>query len=183
MQIINSPIDSIVWYEQNNKIHDDIQVTRIANSIKEFWWTQPIVIDNEGVVIIGHGRLAWAKQLWLTEVPTITMNKLTENQIRKLRILDNKLNESEWHLENLKFEMNELPNLNIWDIELDMETLFPEFDAPEYNPDDYLNDQWNEGQSTSEKTTIIITFKTRDDADLFTSEIEANGYTDYKVVN
>ena len=57
MKIIETDINKLVPYEFNNKIHDETQINRIANSIKEFWFTQPIVIDKNNVVIIGHWRL------------------------------------------------------------------------------------------------------------------------------
>ena len=107
-------------------MHSETQINRIANSIKEFGFTQPLVVDKDNVVIIWHGRLEWAKKLWLDKVPVVVMEDLTENQIKKLRILDNKLNESEWDIDNLKLELDWLPDLNIWDLELDVADLFPD---------------------------------------------------------
>ena len=92
MKIIETDINKLVPYEFNNKIHDETQINRIANSIKEFWFTQPIVIDKNNVVIIGHWRLESAKKLWLEKVPCVILDELTDKQIQKLRILDNKLN-------------------------------------------------------------------------------------------
>ncbi|MBO7694878.1 MAG: hypothetical protein J6T10_19860 [Methanobrevibacter sp.] len=74
-------------------------------------------------------------------MPCIQVEDLTEEQIKKYRILDNKLNESEWDLANLKLELDSLPNLNIGDIELATFDLFPEFDAPEFDPDDYADEE------------------------------------------
>ena len=91
MKIIEKKVEELIPYEFNNKIHDEVQVNRIANSIKEFWWTQPIVIDENNVIIIGHWRLLAAQKLWLDKVPVTLMSGLTEAQIKKLRILDNKL--------------------------------------------------------------------------------------------
>ena len=124
MKIIEKPIDSLIPYEFNNKTHSSKQIDHIANSIKEFWFTQPIVIDKNNVVIIGHWRLEGAKKLWMENVPVVIMEDLSETQIKKLRILDNKLNESEWNVENLKMELEDLPDLNIWDLELEPEDLF-----------------------------------------------------------
>ena len=88
MEIITLKVESLIPYEFNNKIHDEEQVNRIANSIKEFWFTQPLVIDWSNVVIIGHGRLEAAKKLWLKEVPCVKMDNLSETQVKKLRILE-----------------------------------------------------------------------------------------------
>jgi len=89
-------------YEKNAKAHPKKQVEQIAASIKEFGFNQPIVVDEQNTVIVGHGRLEAAKILGLTDVPTITV-KLTDEQSRAYRLADNKLNESEWDM-NLVIE-------------------------------------------------------------------------------
>lgn len=126
MNIESISIEKLIPYEFNNKVHDETQVNRIANSIKEFWFLQPIVIDKDNVIIVWHGRLEWAKKLWLKEVPCVRAENLTETQIKKYRILDNKLNESERDIDNLKVELDDLPDLNIWDIWLMKDDLFPD---------------------------------------------------------
>lgn len=123
MEIFNEKIGNLIPYEFNNKVHDEIQVNRIANSIKEFWFTQPIVIDKNNIVVIWHWRLEAAKKLWLKEVPCVRMSELNDKQIKKLRILDNKLNESEWNKENLKIDLDDLWDLKFWDIEIDFSEL------------------------------------------------------------
>ena len=126
MKTVDMKVADLIPYEFNNKVHDSEQVNRIANSIKEFWFTQPLVVDQNNVVIIGHGRLLAAIKLWLETVPVVKMEKLTETQIKKLRILDNKLNESERDDKNLRLELEDLDfDLSIWDIELKSEELFP----------------------------------------------------------
>jgi len=126
MKTVDMRVADLIPYEFNNKVHDSEQVNRIANSIKEFWFTQPIVIDQNNVVIIGHGRLLAAMKLGMEEVPVIKMEKLTKTQIKKLRILDNKLNESPRDEKNLRLELEELDfDLSIWEIELKSEELFP----------------------------------------------------------
>lgn len=124
MKIQQRKIESLIPYEFNNKIHDETQVNRIANSIKEFWFTQPIVIDKNNVVVIWHWRLEASQKLWLKEVPCVIMEDLNDEQIRKLRILDNKLNESEWNVENLQYDISTIKDFNIWDIELSVDDLF-----------------------------------------------------------
>lgn len=126
MEIKEVNVNDLIPYEFNNKIHNREQVNRIANSIKEFWFLQPLVIDKNNILIVWHGRLEWAKKLWLKTVPCVYADNLTEQQIKKYRILDNKLNESERDIENLKLELDELPDLNIWELELDVKDLFPE---------------------------------------------------------
>lgn len=142
MKILEKAISSLIPYEFNNKIHTSKQIDHIANSIKEFWFTQPIVIDKNNVVIIWHWRLEWAKKLWMDKVPVVIMDNLTENQIKKLRILDNKLNESEWDVDNLKLEMEQLWDLNFWDIELSADDLFVDLNFEE-KPSKYRDNFWD----------------------------------------
>ena len=125
MDIKEISVEQLIPYEFNNKLHDSTQVNRIANSIKEFWFLQPIVIDKNNIVVVWHGRLEWAKKLWLKTVPCLMAENLTDEQIKKYRILDNKLNESERDMENLKLELEELPDLNFGDLHLDVSDLFP----------------------------------------------------------
>ena len=126
MKIENVKVKDLVPYIRNNKEHPKEQVNMIANSIKEFGFNQPLVIDWNNVVIVGHWRLLAAQELWLKDVPCVRMEDLTEEQINKYRILDNKLNESEWDVLNLKEELNELEDMNFGDLELTKEDLFPD---------------------------------------------------------
>lgn len=140
MKIIEMEVSKIIPYERNNKIHDETQINRIANSIKEFGFRQPIVVDKNNIIIVGHGRFEWAKKLGLKKVPVEVADDLTDEQIKKYRILDNKLNESDYNLANLKSELDSLKDFNIGDLEISVSDLFPEFDAPEFDPDEFGED-------------------------------------------
>ena len=98
----------------------------IANSIKEFGFLQPIVVDANNIVVVVHWRLLAAKELGMDKVPCIKAEDLTEEQIKMYRILDNKLNESDWNELNLKEELGMLEDMNFWDLELSKEDLFPD---------------------------------------------------------
>jgi len=91
-------INDIKPYPKNAKKHPKKQIEQIANSIKEFGFNQPIVIDEENVVVVGHGRLEAAKKLGMERVPILQIN-LTEEQAKAYRLADNKLNESDWDME------------------------------------------------------------------------------------
>ena len=108
MNIVNMPIGDLVPYENNTKIHPPEQVDHIVNSIKRFGWQQPIVVDRNNVVIIGHGRLLAAKQMGLQEVPVVHADELSEEDAQALRLADNKLNESPWDFGKLEQELAEL---------------------------------------------------------------------------
>lgn len=178
MQIVEVDVDKIIPYEWNNKIHDEIQVNRIANSIKEFWFKNPIVLDKNNIIINGHGRLEWAKKLWLKKVPCIIADDLTDEQIKKFRILDNKLNESEWDLANLKLELDSLWDLSMWELQLSVSDLFPEFDAPEFNPDDYEDGFWLWwGES---KLQLIVYVKDEWELEMLKKDLDNLWYTNYK---
>lgn len=102
MEIINRQIDELVPYEHNAKEHPETQIANVANSIKRFGWVQPLVVDENNVVVIGHCRLLAARRLGLSEVPVTVASGLTDDEIRELRIADNKLNESPWNFEILE---------------------------------------------------------------------------------
>ena len=103
-------IDELLPYQRNQKDHPEEQVRNLANSLRRFGWRQPVVIDERNVIVIGHGRVLGAKMLGLTEVPVVRADDLTEDEIRELRIVDNKTNESNWNqylqedVQELEFE-------------------------------------------------------------------------------
>lgn len=101
MEIKQRNIDSIKPYNKNAKTHDKKQINNVAESIKQFGWQQPIVVDADGVIIVGHCRYEAAKKLKLQEVPCVVADGLTEEQVQKYRLLDNKTNESDWDMELL----------------------------------------------------------------------------------
>ena len=100
-------IDELLPYQRNQKDHPEEQVRNLANSLRRFGWRQPVVIDENNVIVIGHGRVLGAKMLGLTEAPVVRADDLTEDEIRELRIVDNKTNESEWN-EYLQEDVQEL---------------------------------------------------------------------------
>lgn len=125
-QIILKKPSELLPYRFNNKIHKPRQIELIANSITEMGFQNPILIDDDNVVIAGHARLEAAKKLSMEHVPCIMVVNLTKDQIKKLRILDNRLSEveSEDDIENIKHEVNELDDPTLYD-------LFPGLFAPE----------------------------------------------------
>ena len=106
-------INTLHPYKKNAKKHDKKQVEQIANSIKEFGFTQPVIIDKNNCVVAGHGRILGAKKAGLKEVPTVCLEDLTEEQIKAYRLIDNKLNESEWDKTLLSEELDELAEQNM----------------------------------------------------------------------
>lgn len=113
-------ISQIKPYRNNPKIHKNKQVQQIANSISEFKFNNPILIDENNEIIAGHGRLLAAKQLGISKVPVIKLIHLTDAQKKAYRIADNKLTENgEWDVDLLKLEFTELEKLDL-DFSLDI---------------------------------------------------------------
>ncbi|AGH57500.1 DNA methylase [Psychrobacter phage pOW20-A] len=110
--------DSLIPYVNNSRTHSDEQVTQVASSIKEFGFTNPILIDEQGGIIAGHGRLMAANKLGLEQVPTITLVGLSEAQRKAYVIADNKLAlNSGWDNELLSLEIAQLGDMG-FDIDL-----------------------------------------------------------------
>jgi ParB-like chromosome segregation protein Spo0J len=86
-------VSSLVPYERNVKKHDAAQIAKIVESIQQFGWTQPVVIDEDNVIIAGHGRRLAALQLSIPEVPVVVVAGLSDAQKRALRLADNRTNE------------------------------------------------------------------------------------------
>lgn len=113
MKIIDLKIDVLKPYDKNPRKNKEA-VKYVAESIKEFGFKQPIVIDKNNVIVCGHTRLLAAKQLGLKEVPCILADDLTEEQINAYRLVDNKTNEfAEWDYELLNEELFNLPSLDM----------------------------------------------------------------------
>jgi ParB-like chromosome segregation protein Spo0J len=109
MQIQQYKVEDLIPYVNNSRKHSDEQVAQIAASIKEFGWTNPILVDGEKGIIAGHGRLMAARKLKMPKVPVIELTHLTETQKKALIIADNKLAlNAEWDNELLTIELNEL---------------------------------------------------------------------------
>lgn len=113
LNIVYRQIKDLKPYKKNAKKHTKEQVEKIANSIKEFGFTQPVIIDKNMSVVAGHGRILGAKKAGLKNVPTVMLEELTEEQIKAYRLVDNKLNESEWDNVLLEQELNELQEMQM----------------------------------------------------------------------
>lgn len=127
MQIIQKKLADIVPYANNTKKHDETQIKNVAESIKKYGWVQPLVIDNDGTIVIGHCRALAAERLGIEEVPCVVVSDLTEEEINALRIVDNKTNESPWDMDLLA---KELPELDLSDFDFDWDFKEKDEDNP-----------------------------------------------------
>ena len=143
-------IDKVKPYSKNAKKHPKKQIEQVAASIKAFGFNQPIVIDKQGVIIVGHGRFEAAKLLGMTDIPVLEVD-LTEDQAKAYRLADNKLNESEWdmklavdELKELSEEMQELTGFDL-DILIEPDEKDDEVPAIPEEPQSKLGDLYELG--------------------------------------
>ena len=109
MEIIKKPIDSLIPYAKNARVHDETQIAQIAGSIKEFGFNNPVLIDKDNGIIAGHGRVMAARKLGLTEVPTILLDHLNETQRKAYILADNRIAiNSTWDNEMLSLELMDI---------------------------------------------------------------------------
>lgn len=108
MNVIQKKLSEIMPYVKNAKKHDKTQIANVAESIRQYGFVQPVVIDRDGVIVIGHCRALAAKKLGMETVPCVCVDDLTPEQVNALRLVDNKSNESAWDMDLLAEELPEL---------------------------------------------------------------------------
>tara|TARA_R110000772_G_scaffold13110_1_gene39145 strand:- start:2336 stop:2971 length:636 start_codon:yes stop_codon:yes gene_type:complete len=127
-------VESLIPYARNARTHSDEQVAQIAASIKEWGWTTPVLVDENGQIIAGHGRVMAARKLGIEEVPVMIARGWTEAQRRAYVLADNKLAlNSGWDDQLLKIELDSLKTEG-FDMDLLGWDVLPEFEAvPDYS--------------------------------------------------
>lgn len=121
MEVKKVSIDKIKPYANNPRNNND-GVDAVAESIKEFGWQQPIVVDKDNVIIVGHTRFKAAKKLGLNEVPVAVADKLTDEQVKAYRLADNKTGElTDWNDKLLQSELDGITNIDMADFGFDFE--------------------------------------------------------------
>ena len=114
LAIEHRPLEALIPYARNARTHSDAQVAQIAASIREFGWTNPILVDGDNGVIAGHGRLLAARKLGLGTVPVIELAGLSEAQKRAYVLADNKLAlNAGWDEAMLRLEVGDLADLGV----------------------------------------------------------------------
>lgn len=141
MTLVMKNIAVIKPYE-NNPRHNESAVDAVASSIKEFGWKQPLVIDKDNVIVVGHTRWLAAKKLGLNEVPCLIASDLTDEQIAAYRLADNKTNElATWDFEKLKTELESISDIDMSQFG---------FEELEASLDDVKDDEFDEKGAISE---------------------------------
>lgn len=132
LNIVYKKVEELIPYENNPRINDEA-VDYVANSIKEFGFKVPIVIDKDGVVVAGHTRLKASKKIGLKEVPCIIADDLNEDQVRAFRLADNKVSEkAEWDLNKLELEKLDI-DIDLTKFGFDIEEQFKEDEKEKEN--------------------------------------------------
>ena len=168
MEVKNRKLSSITAYGKNAKKHDKTQINNVAESIKQYGFVQPIVIDRDGVIVIGHCRAMAAKKLGMEEVPCVCVDDLTPEQVNALRLVDNKSNESDWDFDLLADEIPDL-DLSAFDFDWGLPEITEEViedEAPEVDEDAEpiakLGDIWQLGRhrlmcgDSTDKATVEL---------------------------
>lgn len=149
------PIDKILPYALNVKDHDDKQVAKIAASIKEFDWTHPILVDKDGTIIAGHGRRLAAISLGLTEVPVLQRSDLNPEQVRALRLADNRVAISNIDSDLLQQELASL-DFDMAGIFDKKELTFLDADMGALNPGAFIDDIDTAVEEQAAETVLAI---------------------------
>lgn len=166
MNVEMMAIKDIKPFERNAKKHDEKQIKNVMQSIKNYGIVQPLVVDKDNVLIIGHCRLIASKRLKMDKVPVVKMDELTQEQVDKLRLLDNKLNESEWDFDLLA---EDIPTLDFSDFDIDWglpEDIEDEKPAKEPNDIDY-----------HESISVVIDCDNDEQAEDVFNKLTSEGYT------
>lgn len=135
MDIVQRSVKDLVPYAKNAKKHDQKQVANVAESIRQYGFVQPVVVDKDGVIVIGHCRVLAAKKLGMADVPCVCVDDLTPEQVNALRLVDNKTNESAWDLDLLGESMKEA-DLDGFDLEWSVTEEAQEKKPKHTTPDD-----------------------------------------------
>ena len=148
LAVVNKSVETLTKYAQNSRLHDEAQVAQLVFSIQEFGFTNPILVDENDMIIAGHGRLAAAEILGMDIIPTIQLNGLTEEQKRAYVIADNKLAlNASWDDRVLMFELQDLESLGV-DLgitgfdDAEISKLFTNMDDADHSDKTHAEDEW-----------------------------------------
>lgn len=173
LRVIYKNVDELIPYENNPRKNDNA-VEYVKNSIKDFGFKVPVVIDKDNIVVAGHTRLKAAKELDLDRIPCIVAKDLNEEQIKAFRLADNKVSEfSEWDLSLLDSEFKELSEMNLdfnmLDFGFEDLNLFEDEESEKNNLD-------TEYQQLYDKTVIAVEFDTEEELEAAFTKLTGEGY-------
>ena len=164
MNIEYKKLKDLTPYEKNTKKHDKTQIANVAESIRQYGFVQPIVVDKNDVIVIGHCRYEAAKKLKLETVPCVCVDELTDEQVKALRIVDNKSNESPWDMEFLADELAEV-DLSAFDFD---------FGVSLYENDTQTKER--EEIALNESISVVVECSDDEEAETIFEKLSEEGY-------
>ena len=164
MDVKNISIGEIVPYAKNAKKHDKRQIDNVAESIRQYGFVQPVVIDRDGVIVIGHCRVLAAKKLGMESVPCVCVDDLTPEQVNALRLVDNKTNESDWDMDLLSMELPEI-DLSAFD-----------FDFGVSLDEDDTETNEREEIALNESISVVVECSDDEEAEAIFEKLREDGY-------
>ena len=168
MQVVTKSLREIQPYSKNAKKHDSRQIKNVAESIKQYGFVQPIVVDKNNVIVIGHCRALAAKKLGIKEVPCVCVDDLTPEQVNALRLVDNKSNESEWDFDLLKDELPEL-DLSAFDFDWELTEDFTDEELEAMMADEVKN-------RNTAVHRVIVDCNNQQETEIVAELLQENGY-------
>ena len=182
--IVSRKVEDLIPYARNSRTHSDAQVAQIAASVREFGWTNPVLVDGENGIIAGHGRILAARKLGMDEVPCIELAGLSDTQRRAYIIADNKLAlNAGWDDELLAIELHELNAA-------DFDMALIGFDAGELSAAMGLDEELDgeapeidEGIDYKEKFAIIVDCADEAEQQATFERLDSMGFTCKVLVN
>ena len=174
LKITYKPVADLIPYARNSRTHSDAQVAQIAASIREFGWTNPVLLDGDNGIIAGHGRVMAAQKLGEVQVPTIELGHMSETQKRAYIIADNKLAlNAGWDEQMLALEIQDLK-----DVGYDLELLG--FDLNELQSIDDNDDEKDEKEINSpideNRNLLMIECKGERELEVLFEEMQQRGF-------
>lgn len=171
MKITEVSVKELKPYAKNTKKHDKTQIANVAESIKQYGFVQPIVVDKDNNIVIGHCRYEAAKKLKLETAPCVCVDELTDEQVKALRIVDNKTNESPWDME---FLADELAEVDLSAFDFDFETL-KESNFSDEELESLMADEV-QARATKETHRVTVDCNNQEETQLVAELLKQNGY-------
>lgn len=175
MEIINKKIEELKPYE-NNPRNNEKAIDYVANSIKQFGFKVPLVVEKDGTIVTGHTRYEACKKLGIEEIPCIVADDLSKKQIKAFRIADNKTNDmAEWNDDLLAIELKDvLDDIDMTDFgfgEFELSILTEDMEPEEYD-DDLIKQYTDTADDFLTNKRIIITYKTPEETEFLKNLIK-----------
>ena len=169
MKISYLELDKLVPYEKNAKKHPQEQIEKLAKEIDSVGWTQPIVVDHQMNIVVGHGRRLAALHLGLSKVPVYVLDAgISPARLKAMRLFDNKIQETGFDIDLLNQELFELSEIPDFDIKL------TGFQLPQFVPN--LPEEDEDTDETQTDFVLRVTLRDEDEQQMLFTELRDRGF-------